>query len=152
MQVAGTSTGCYHLAMGVRHSSLPCACHSFIQCCYFSCNLSTGQCHPLFLLACAVVWADTQSMGCGTTACPDGNRVNFYTVCQYYPQGNYQWCNLITGECWSYNANVFRTACQNQTQNDGCSQCSSSGKCAACFPETRTYDAEMQTVRVVCLA
>ena len=70
---------------------------------------------------CAVVWADTRSMGCGTTSCRDGSS---YTICHYYPQGNFKWCNWDTGKCYSYRENVFRTACQNMTRNDGCSKCS----------------------------
>ncbi|EFN51963.1 hypothetical protein CHLNCDRAFT_139641 [Chlorella variabilis] len=68
-----------------------------------------------------VVWADTRSMGCGTTSCRDGSS---YTICHYYPQGNFKWCNWDTGKCYSYRENVFRTACQNMTRNDGCSKCS----------------------------
>ena len=83
-------------------------------------------------------------MGCGTTSCRDGSS---YTICHYYPQGNFKWCNWDTGKCYSYRENVFRTACQNMTRNDGCSKCSSTGQCTACYPETRTYDTVKKTVR-----
>ena len=102
------------------------------------------SCPSWLLLLPAVVWADTRSMGCGlSTSC----GANTYTVCQYYPPGNFEWCDWDTGQCWSYQENVFRTACQNATQNDGCSQCSGTGECLACYPDTRTYDSVAQTVR-----
>jgi len=71
-----------------------------------------------------VVWAKSTQLGCGTKTCADGWT---YVVCQYFPAGNY-----ISGSYAQYPQNVYRTACQNATADDGCSTCSGA-TCSACY-------------------
>ncbi|KAL4420647.1 hypothetical protein ABPG75_010303 [Micractinium tetrahymenae] len=72
-----------------------------------------------------VVWADSTSFGCGVTDCanPFGFGPAAIVACQFFPAGNYP----------RYRLEVFRTACQNRTGDDGCAACSPDGACMACY-------------------
>ncbi|PRW58296.1 Pry1p [Chlorella sorokiniana] len=71
-----------------------------------------------------VVWAASTQVGCGVKTCADGWT---YVVCRYLPAGN-----DISNNYDRFPRNVYRTACQNATADDGCSTCSGS-TCTACY-------------------